>query len=466
MATETRVRKTLQMVIPPGGSTSPPIETEDLMSPAAPNTEKLLRLLPVEVAVDADRNGQVEFGKDTTTADKPYEFWVNHDRDIGHTVDGDDWEEDDVQGNETAETWDIFEPGLKWRRDLEDLTRVWIDLSGFGSALNTHDANIKLYARMEPSDGDPQVTLYQAVETDGGRKYLTDSDTGYSQTQIYFGEELCTAVNTPQGSEVPRRAWEDLSADKAIHLLFEGRFAGKGKLIFEFRKGGQVFATMPPVFLHLKNVEDMYETWTVGDVTDQGEHYNIWPAASTTKTTGQNLPTPKTSQEKDYFLFVHGWNMSPFDKDVFAATAFKRLWHQGYKGRFGAFRWPTFWFAAPVPNTDNFDGSEQRAWNSGAPLAGLVSQLSSTFQEGGQSKVRLYAHSMGNIVASECLRQSAQASKVHTYIAAQAALSSHVWDNTTPLMPFTVGGNPFGGGPETPDVYGYYWEAGATTQPH
>jgi hypothetical protein len=49
MATETRVRKTLQMVIPPGGSTSPPIETEDLMSPAAPNTEKLLRLLPVEI---------------------------------------------------------------------------------------------------------------------------------------------------------------------------------------------------------------------------------------------------------------------------------------------------------------------------------------------------------------------------------------------------------------------------------
>lgn len=133
-------------------------------------------------------NGQIEFGKDTITAEKPYEFWVNHDRDIGHTVDGDDWEEDDVQGNETSETWDIFEPGLKWRRDLEDVTRVWIDLSGFGSALNTHDANIKLYARMEPSDGDPQVTLYQAVEADGGRKYLTDSDTGYSQTQIYYGE--------------------------------------------------------------------------------------------------------------------------------------------------------------------------------------------------------------------------------------------------------------------------------------
>jgi hypothetical protein len=112
---------------------------------------------------------------------------------------------------------------------------------------------------------------------------------------------------------------------------------------------------------------------------------------------------------------------------------------------------------ALVVNSDNFDGSENRAWNSGAPLAGLVSELSKTFQEGGQSKVRLYAHSMGNVVAAECLRQMTPASKVHTYLSAQAALSSHVWDNTTPSMPLA---------PQTPNVYGFYWEAAATSQPH
>ncbi len=194
-------------------------------------------------------------------------------------------------------------------------------------------------------------------------------------------------------------------------------------------------------------------------------HYNIVPKAAAKLTTGQNLPTPTTSQEKDYFLYIHGWNMEPFDKKSYAATAFKRLWHQGYKGRFGAFRWPTFWWVSPFPSTDNFDGSEQQAWNSAAPLASLVSQLSETFQEDGKSKVRLYAHSMGNIVASEALRQMNPANKVHTYISAQAALSSHAWDNTTPSMPFTVGGSPFGGGPETPDVYGYYWEDDATSLP-
>jgi hypothetical protein len=45
------------MVIPPGASTSTPIETEDLMSPAAPNTEKLLRLLPIDFEDEEEWSG-------------------------------------------------------------------------------------------------------------------------------------------------------------------------------------------------------------------------------------------------------------------------------------------------------------------------------------------------------------------------------------------------------------------------
>lgn len=38
-------------------------------------------LLPVEVAVDANRNGKVEFGIDQTSSATPYRFWVNSDSD-------------------------------------------------------------------------------------------------------------------------------------------------------------------------------------------------------------------------------------------------------------------------------------------------------------------------------------------------------------------------------------------------
>ncbi len=415
------------------------------------------RLVPadVDVAVDADRNGEIEFGVDKTTAETPYEFWLNNDRDIGHTVDGDDWEEDDVPGSETPETFDIYEPGLKWRRDMEDLSRIWIDMKSLNSALKEEVGGLSLYARIVPVEGNPTINLFRSVEPSGGRQYLTDEDTGYNQTQGIYSSEICSVENTPEGNYVNIGTVSPTN-DK-IHILFEAKSRGKGKLIFELRRAGQVFLELQPVFLDLKNVEDMYETWTVGDSPAQGEDYTIWPTASASKTTGQNLPLPQSSKEKDYFLFVHGWNMEPFDKKAYASTAFKRLWHQGYKGRFGAFRWPTFWFAAPVPNTDNFDGSEQRAWNSAAPLGELISQLSQTFQEGGQSKVRLYSHSMGNVVASECLRQMAPASKVHTYISAQAALSSHAWDNTTPFLPAAT---------VAPNVYGHYWEATALSEPH
>jgi hypothetical protein len=110
-------------------------------------------------------------------------------------------------------------------------------------------------------------------------------------------------------------------------------------------------------------------------------------------------------------------------------------------------------------DTSHFDGSEERAWNSAAPLHALTASLAGTFKDStGKSLVRLYAHSMGNVVASEALRQMRANSSVHTYISAQAALSSHVWDNTTPDMTFFT--------PTTPNVYGYHWKSSPTSKPH
>jgi len=203
----------------------------------------------------------------------------------------------------------------------------------------------------------------------------------------------------------------------------------------------------------------MYETWSVGDANDPGVNYDIWPTATATQTSGQDLPPPALPEEKDYVMFIHGWNMAPWEKEAFANTMFKRMWHQGYKGRFGAYRWPAFYGLADNFDTAHFDGSEERAWNSAAPLHALTISLAGSFKgSSGQSLVRLYAHSMGNVVASEALRQMAARSQIHTYISAQAALSSHVWDNTTAEMNFFT--------PTTPNVYGYYWQSGATSEPH
>jgi hypothetical protein len=183
---------------------------------------------------------------------------------------------------------------------------------------------------------------------------------------------------------------------------------------------------------------------------------------------------PPQDEAGDYILFVHGWNMSKFDKDNFSDTAFKRLWHQGYKGRFGAFRWPTFFFqdgnggpwgpgtiyvsgVGYVPDPRHFDASEHRAWASSLGLLNLLNQLNSGQFNG---KVRMMAHSMGNVVAGEALRRAQSGQVVHTYIASQAALSARCYDATAPMMAYLANF-----GPTTPDVYAHFWTAGTTSSP-
>jgi hypothetical protein len=152
--------------------------------------------------------------------------------------------------------------------------------------------------------------------------------------------------------------------------------------------------------------------------------------------------------------------MAPWEKEAFASTMFKRMWHQGYKGRFGAFRWPTFWgfegLSNAVSEPDHFNASEQRAWNSASRLKALLENRASIF---GSNKIRLYAHSMGNIVCGEALRQfGPSGAPVHSYIAAQAAISSHVYDRTTAQRKPAYQ-------KEMPNIYGYYWQAGASAWP-
>lgn len=426
-----------------------------------------LNIIPVDTAVDANRDGDIAFdGTDKTSVSEPYRFWINDDMDRGNTVDGDDWEEDDLLFDPLAmigATKDCDDEQLLFRRDLEDLTRLWIDFSSIEHLFPYGDEFMELKVRIEASSGNPVVNFYLPVETDGGREYLKNEDVGYNQLQGIYGIRLCQVGGS--SINVPTRAWEGLPSDKVMHLLFEGVKEGEGKIIFEIWDDGIKICDLPSVDLVLKKAQDMYETWSVGDVAAGGVDFTTWPATTATQTTGQSLPLPTTPEERDYIMFVHGWNMPPWEKETFSSTMFKRMWHQGYKGRFGTFRWPTFHgLALDADNWTNihaahFDGSEHRAWNSAAPLASLTASLANTFKDdSGNSLVRIYAHSMGNVVTSEALRQMTAGSKVHTYISAQAALSSHVWDNTTEDMDFFQ--------PTTPNVYGYYWQTNATTEPH
>ena len=136
--------------------------------------------------------------------------------------------------------------------------------------------------------------------------------------------------------------------------------------------------------------------------------------------------------------------MSPTEKTFFANTAYKRLWWQGYQGRFGAFHWPTMYnfpsWSSQGLNLRNYDDSESNAWASAAGLAGWLTSLDSQYP----NNVYLFAHSMGNVVAGEALRQGGLNQLVNTYVACQGAVSAHGYD---------IYANPWENSASTPDDY-------------
>ncbi len=189
----------------------------------------------------------------------------------------------------------------------------------------------------------------------------------------------------------------------------------------------------------------MYERWTVGDNPNVAPLYVATYAANDLPA-GMPLsiiPRRKTPTRLTFFI-VHGYNMKPWDKDRFAETEFKRLYWQGYQGRFGEFRWPT------AQNAVQFGSSEFQAWQSAQGLLNKLNDLNAIYP----GQVYLTAHSLGNVVAGEALRLAGTNQVVNTYVAMQGAVSAHGYDpNTTPYTPLNDDG--------APDCYAHYWTNGA-----
>jgi len=101
-------------------------------------------------------------------------------------------------------------------------------------------------------------------------------------------------------------------------------------------------------------------------------------------------------EEKDYILYVHGYNMQEFEKQRWIETTTSALasWLQRSRG---SFTWPCAQSGIPVPP---YDPSEEKAWQSAAQLMALLSSLKTAGYH-----VHVLAHSQGNVVAGEALRQ-------------------------------------------------------------
>jgi hypothetical protein len=155
----------------------------------------------VSIQLDKNHDGVMNpsfSGPDVTSQASPMTCWVNNNYDRGHTVDGSDFEQDDLGAADISRLpayqqvpdCDYVDasgyPSIPSTRDLEDYFRLW--LSGIGAAMKSMPTNYTVQLTLT---GSGQIRLFQAVEPNGGTNYLFDEPTASNQV---FYLRHCTLV--------------------------------------------------------------------------------------------------------------------------------------------------------------------------------------------------------------------------------------------------------------------------------
>jgi len=412
----------------------------------------------IRLSLDVNHDGimdETPTGPDNTTEDVPYVFWSNNNYDRWHTTTLDGRVEDDLQSAAQPDSDYTDTNGnrvIPSPRDLEDFARLWV--SGASNALSHLPTGSAATLAWSPVDNPPTIDIFQAADTDGGLGYLTNGAIASNQVN----SALCKYVGRLGPNDTITLNDPSFPGGWAgDHLIFCGVSGGSGVLYLTLYDNSGYEVVQSLQWVQIEDVKQLYERWTVGDAATNGPAGHITPStvAALVHDTQPQFAYPVDpvfDTNTDYILFVHGWNLPTWEKDAFAESAFKRLYWQGYQGRFGSFRWPTTTLGAGNLLT-SYDNGEWAAWLSGTGLYNKLTELNRQYA----GRVYVLAHSMGNVVASEALRLAGTNVIVNTYVASQAAISARAFDNAIPADATNSYAHVF-----TPDTEGHYYTNGAS----
>jgi hypothetical protein len=431
----------------------------------------------VSLQLDKNHDGNMDLsfnGPDATLGSSPYVFWCNnnYDRSLWDADDQTYYDDDlgpaDVAKlnlNQQVPDCDYEnasgERVIPDERDLEDYARLWIcgvTTNLLAALPSGSTVTLSWGDESSPNSNNPTIDLFQAVDPDGGMEYLTNSTTTqYENPTSYVGR-----LGPGQSIQLNSSYFSGWAGN---HFIWCGVNHGTGGLNLTIADATGNVLAQTTAYIQTVDIKQMYERWTVGDSSGDLPTTNAILASNDLTNNGIMTPFEYTAPPNTntlYILLVHGWNDEIWIKDRFAETALKRLYWQGYQGRFGSFRWPTDYdfngtLIDAILQPHNYDGSENTAWNSAAGLLNKLIDLNAKYP----GHVYMLAHSMGNVVAGEALRLAAQNGDgqiVNTYVASQAAIPAHVYDAsvTSPyLINYTHSshGIPAPGAPKTPNIY-------------
>jgi hypothetical protein len=383
----------------------------------------------VSLQLDKNHDGNMDLsfnGPDATSQASPMEFWVNGDNDgigVGKDI--------PVPTDSVA---DYMYGKIRSQRNLEDFARLWI--CGLPKLPATNGYAITL--SMSPASGNPAINLYRAYDTNGSASYLSDTNAAAAQFarwelngQLVF--DYAQKVGTVNPSQIYTLPVSTDGTPDYTHFLFEGTGVGRGQLTMTISQNGNAIA-QASAWIDFHNVGDLYEQ---AAVTDVEQH---WPEmVQTNLTSGFKIihPSSEAPLANQLAVFVHGWRVAPWEAMNFSDTMYKRIYWQGFQGKYAALFWPT-----RSKDTDPFfdldyatyNRSEHIAFESGTGAAAYFNDLRSRFPD---DTISVCAHSMGNIVMMEALKKLAASSQapIDNYVLMQAAVPAQCYDTTVTNLP-------------------------------
>jgi hypothetical protein len=425
-------------------------------------------VIDVGLGVDGNRDGTIDF---LDSHDRQLTFWLNADCDVladpglagavFYDRLGMPYETDD----DAYSTTDADDERITTRRDLEDLAALHLVIdpvfqgksTPFLRSIDRQQAprQDRPFVRFDLTLGDPgtSLRLFRAAG-DSATAHVDNSDIAALQRSsprfAYNAEDsVTTGLSRGEtaivGDMVLYSPFDSDSRSERPQFLFEA-FGQPAKTTLSFTvtvtyprssDSAEVRSTSRThtLDLDLRSIESFYtrtqvpyqepdgidERFVVVSPDGVMPHLSDASSPRNTATTAESpfLGGPET------VVLVHGWNMTDGtqtsgprtdSKKTFAETSFKRLYWQGFRGSFISFEWPTF------SGVDSYSASEYQAYRSGRALMHFLEARQAA------GPAHLLAHSMGNVVAAEALRQWATDGRagvlVANYVAMQGAISA------------------------------------------
>ncbi len=349
-----------------------------------------------QIATDINGDGQIHFPleganipSDVSTADTPFVFWLNDDKDQLALYEA--WPHDTPDNSDDV-------PGSL--RDLEDMARMHIH---FPKGFKLSDDSTLRLAWLDGNS--PAIRIWPSADPNGSRRYLLTQDGGEEQLALANSGSF-GVIRPGEPLELDADTLKQyMKGNEKLALLFEGVEAGTGQLQAQISSpsASEIPSQTAIAHIELRHIKTFYDRVKVEWPEDMEFVYKYKLTPPVPELTMGPQPLGYEFEQPWYeddniLVWVHGW--IPHAEDdylrtiVFSfETMWKRLWHQGYRGRVVHFHWPSRKRQGMI----GYQESEFRGFKSGQKLYEYMESLPK------DKRVHVTCHSLGGVVLAEAV---------------------------------------------------------------